>query len=180
VNEDQLIAGCKANNRNAQHELYQIYAKRMFGVCRRYVDNEADVEEVLMAGFLKVFTKIDTFQFSGSFEGWIRRIMVNESLMFLRKQKKTAHLYIELDNNTHEIATAAEAQSILQANDIIKLLDYLPPGYRTVFNLYAIEGYSLPDIAEELQISVNTVKSQLFKARQVLQRLIEQRQSKIA
>ena len=106
--------------------------------------------------------------------------MVNESLMFLRKQKKTAHLYIELDNNTHEIATAAEAQSILQANDIIKLLDYLPPGYRTVFNLYAIEGYSLPDIAEELQISVNTVKSQLFKARQVLQRLIEQLQSKIA
>ena len=72
MNEDQLIAGCKANNRNAQHELYQIYAKRMFGVCRRYVDNEADVEEVLMAGFLKVFTKIDTFQFSGSFEGWIR------------------------------------------------------------------------------------------------------------
>lgn len=140
----------------------------MFGVCRRYIKNEQDAEDVMINGFFKVFTKIEQFNEKGSFEGWIRRIMVNESLMFLRKYNM--NLSIEL--NETQAVTEMDADSQIREEDILKLLDYLPIGYRTVFNLYVIEGFSHKEIAEQLGVSVNTSKSQLIKARKKLQQLI--------
>jgi len=140
----------------------------MFGVCRRYIKNEQDAEDVMINGFFKVFTKIEQFKDNGSFEGWIRRIMVNESLMFLRKYNM--NLSIEL--NETQAVTEMDADSRIREEDILKLLDYLPIGYRTVFNLYVIEGFSHKEIAEQLGVSVNTSKSQLIKARKKLQQLL--------
>ncbi len=140
----------------------------MFGVCRRYIKNEQDAEDVMINGFFKVFTKIEQFNDKGSFEGWIRRIMVNESLMFLRKYNM--NLSIEIHEN--QAVTEMEPDTAIREEDILKLLDLLPIGYRTVFNLYVIEGYAHKEIAEKLGISINTSKSQLIKARKKLQQLI--------
>lgn len=140
----------------------------MFGVCRRYIKNEQDAEDVMINGFFKVFTKIEQFNDKGSFEGWIRRIMVNESLMFLRKYNM--NLSIEIHEN--QAVTEMEPDTAIREEDILKLLDLLPIGYRTVFNLYVIEGYAHKEIAEKLGVSINTSKSQLIKARKKLQQLI--------
>ncbi len=172
MTETQLIAACKKGNRKAQRILYERYATKMFGVCRRYIHNETDVEDTLLNAFYKVFTHIDSFKEKGSFEGWIRRIVVNESLMFLRKKKRVNTLYVEFIDKQVEMPIAPKAQDDLQEADILKLLDKLPYGYRTVFNLYAIEGYKHREIAEMLGISINTSKSQLIKARKMLQDLL--------
>ena len=140
----------------------------MFGICRRYVRNEQDAEDVMVTGFFKIFTKIGQYSGQGSLEGWMKRIMVNESLMFLRKHNM--NLSIEV-NETH-VQTKLLPDSQLREQDIMSLLDYLPIGYRTVFNLYAIEGFKHQEIAEKLGISVNTSKSQLIKARKKLQSFI--------
>lgn len=158
----------KQGDRKAQKELYESHAPIMFGVCRRYIKNEQDAEDVMINGFFKVFTKIEQFNEKGSFEGWIRRIMVNESLMFLRKYNM--NLSIEL--NETQAVTEMDADSQIREEDILKLLDYLPVGYRTVFNLYVIEGFSHKEIAAQLGVSINTSKSQLIKARKKLQQLI--------
>lgn len=173
MTETQLIAACKKGNRKAQRILYERYAAKMFGVCRRYIYNEADVEDTLLNAFYKVFANIHTFEDKGSFEGWIRRIVVNESLMFLRKKKRMSTLYIEMSDKEIEVPTAAKAQEDLQEADILKLLDELPDGYRTVFNLYVIEGYKHREIADMLNISINTSKSQLIKARKMLRDLLQ-------
>ena len=110
----------------------------MFGLCKRYVKNREDAEDVMIEGFFKVMTKIDQYHNKGSFEGWIRRIMVNEALMFLRKSN---NLNMSVEINNVKIANAITVEDELAAEDILKLLDKLPTGYRTVFNLYVIEGY---------------------------------------
>lgn len=158
------------NDRKAQKLLYDRLSPKMFGVCRRYIKNEQDAEDVMINGFFKVFTKINQFGGSGNFEGWIRRIMVNECLMFLRKYNM--NLSVEL--NEEMASSGIEADNSIREEDIMKLLDLLPIGYRTVFNLYAIEGFSHKEIAEKLEISVNTSKSQLIKARKRLQQLLNQ------
>ncbi|MGB0932097.1 MAG: RNA polymerase sigma factor [Chitinophagales bacterium] len=173
MTEKQLITACKKGNRKAQRVLYERYAAKMFGVCRRYVHNEVDVEDTLLNAFYKIFANIHTFQNKGSFEGWIRRIVVNEALMFLRKKKRVSTLYVELSDREVEVPTAAKAQEDLQEADILKLLDELPDGYRTIFNLYVIEGYKHREIAEMLNISINTSKSQLIKARKMLRDLLQ-------
>ncbi len=171
MTEQELIQACKLGNRRAQRNMYERYAAKMFGVCRRYIKNEADVEEVLLTGFYKVFSKLEQFQERGNFEAWIRRIMVNESLMFLRKNKKDRYLYVEVDTQSH-LTDHQTADQKVAADDILSLLDHLPPGYRSIFNLYAIEGYKHREIAEMLGISINTSKSQLIKARKMLQKLL--------
>ncbi len=148
----------------------------MLGVCRRYIRNEQDAEDVMINGFFKVFTKIEQYKETGSFEAWIRRIMVNESLMFLRKYNM--NLSVEI-NDVH-IPTQTSADAQIREQDILKLLDYLPVGYRTVFNLYVIEGFSHKEIAEKLGISINTSKSQLIKARKKLKQLIDNDHLKVA
>ncbi len=171
MTEQELIEGCRSNNRLAQKKLYERFAAKMFGVCRRYVKTAENTEEVLMMAFCKVFKKIDTFSGKGSFEGWIRRIMVNESLMFLRKKYRFSE-----HADVTEIPVKAVEVSIedeLAAQDILNLLEQLPIGYRTVFNLYVIEGYKHREIAEQLEISINTSKSQLILAKKKLRTLIK-------
>jgi len=172
VTEAHLIEACKRQEPEAQKLLYDRYAPTMFGVCKRYIRNRQDAEDVLIEGFFKVLTKIDMYSGSGSFEGWIRRIVVNEALMFLRK-RNNFHLSIEADDI--DIPKEPTTVEELAAQDILDLLDDLPTGYRTVFNLYVLEGLKHREIAEELGISINTSKSQLILARRRMQELLTQK-----
>ena len=141
----------------------------MFGVCRRYVKDPSDAEELLVTGLYKAMTKIDKYSGKGSFEGWIRRIMVNECLMFLRS-RHNFHESVELKETDLQTEVTVEAE--LAAQDLRQLMASLPTGYRTVFNLYVVEGYKHREIAEMLGISINTSKSQLLLAKQKLRDLI--------
>lgn len=172
MTEQELIERCKRNDRIAQKVLYERFSSKMFGVCRRYVKTTENTEEVLMMGFCKVFQKIDMYSGEGSFEGWIRRVMVNEALMFLRKNYR----FNEHEEISEMPISAVEVtiEDDLAARDILKLLEQLPTGYRTVFNLYVIEGYKHKEIADELGISINTSKSQLILAKKKLQDMIKE------
>lgn len=173
MTEKELIEGCRQNDRKAQKMLYDLHSPIMFGVCMRYVKNREDAEDVMIAGFFKAMTNIHQFKGAGSFQGWIRRIMVNESLMFLRKQH---NFKMTVEVNNIEIKSQVSVEDELSAQDILNLLDKLPTGYRTVFNLYVLEGYKHREIAELLDISINTSKSQLILAKQRLQSLVKQNQ----
>lgn len=170
MSEKELIQGCKQRERTAQKLLFDTYSAKMFGVCKRYVKNTEDAEDVLVEALYKALTKIDKFEEKGSFEGWIRRIVVNEALMHLRK-KHNFKMTVEISNV--EIQSQSSIENELAAQDILNLLDLLPTGYRTVFNMYVLEGYKHREIAEKLGISINTSKSQLLLARKRLQSLIE-------
>ncbi|WP_151088603.1 RNA polymerase sigma factor [Hymenobacter baengnokdamensis] len=173
MTEPDLIAACLRGEPRAQRQLYNQFAGLMLTVCRRYLKRHEDAEEALLLGFAKVFRALPTFRQEGSFEGWIRRIMVNEALMELRR-REPLHLSLEEFAQPENLAsTPATADTQLQAEELLTLLQALPTGYRTVFNLYAIEGYSHPEIAEALGISEGTSKSQLSKARAMLQRKLE-------
>ncbi len=173
MTEEELIKRCRKKDRTAQKLLFDKYSAKMFGVCRRYVKNQEDAEDVLISGLFKVLTKLDMYSHKGSFEGWIRRILVNECLMHLRKSHNFK-LTVEVSNI--DIKTKANVEDDLAAQDILDLLELLPTGYRTVFNMYVLEGYKHKDIAEELGISINTSKSQLLLARRRLQSLIKENQ----
>ena len=171
------IEKCKKGDRSAQQQLFNRFAPKMMAVCRRYLSNKTDAEEVLIAGFLNVFSRIGQFRHEGSFEGWIRKIMVNEALGFLRK-KRSLFLFSELDG------AVIEQESILpdiglHMEDLLEMIASLPDGYRTVFNLYAIEGYSHQEIAELLGIEESTSKSQLSRARDLLRQRLEKTEKKI-
>ncbi|RAU83225.1 RNA polymerase sigma factor [Pontibacter arcticus] len=168
MTEAELIAGCQRAESKAQKLLYERFASQMYGVCLRYLKAEMDAEEALLNGFMKIYQNIGKFENKGSFEGWVRRIMVNEALAFLRK-KEPLHLAIE-DGGTMQVASQTGADHDLAEGELMQLLYTLPAGYRTVFNLYAIEGYSHKEIAEMLSITEGTSKSQLSKARVMLQR----------
>ena len=171
MNELELISACRQGSVRAQKQLYEHFAGLMLTVCLRYLRQRADAEEAMLTGFVKVFRALEQYRHEGSFEGWIRRIMVNEALGQLRK-KEPMHLAID-DMVTDVPSTQATAESDLAAADMMQLLSELPAGYRTVFNLYAIEGYTHPEIGEMLGISEGTSKSQLSKARAMLQRRLE-------
>lgn len=174
MTEAELIRGLQKQEAKAHKAVYDQYAGLMLGICRRYLKNHLDAEEVMLTGLVKIFQHVGQFEHKGSFEGWMKRIMVNEALGFLRK-KEPLHLAIEKD--TLQIATEANAEQDLAAEDLLRLLHDLPAGYRTVFNLYAIEGYSHKEIGEFLQISEGTSKSQLSKARALLQRRLQDQES---
>lgn len=165
-NEAQLIKKASQNNREAQHMLYEWHAPKMLSVCRYYISDVHHAEEVMLNGFFKVFTKLKSFNNKGSFEGWIRRIMVNEAISFLRSKK-------QLEFSTDDVVFPETATNNIKTNmdvaEIQQLIDNLPDGYRMVFVMYAIEGYKHSEIATMLGISEGTSKSQLFKARQLLQ-----------
>lgn len=171
MTEEALIEACKREERRAQKELYNRYAPMAMGVCLRYVRHREDAEDVMVEALYKVLTNIQQFKGDGSFEGWIRRIVVNESLMFLRR-RHNFNMTVELDQ-VREPATTVSAVSKLVQDDILNLMDELPTGYRTVFNLYVIEGYKHREIAEMLGISINTSKSQLILAKKRMQELLE-------
>ncbi len=162
-----MIAGCQRAESKAQKCLYERFAAPMYGVCLRYLKNQMDAEEALLNGFMKIYQHIGQYEAKGSFEGWVRRIMVNEALGFLRK-KEPLHLAIE---DSHiQVAGTTGADHELAEEELLELLLTLPAGYRTVFNLYAIEGYGHKEIADMLGITEGTSKSQLSKARAMLQR----------
>lgn len=164
-NQNSLIKKAIDNNREAQQQLFEQHSPKMLGVCRQYVKDLHHAEDLLLSGFLKVFTNLHRFKNKGSFEGWIRRIMVNTCISYLRKKN-----LIDLSDEDYVFNDAAtESLENTSVEDIQKLIDKLPDGYKMVFNLFAIEGYKHVEIAEKLEISVSTSKSQLFKARKLLQ-----------
>jgi RNA polymerase sigma factor (sigma-70 family) len=173
VTEKDLIAACKRQDRKAQKLLYDRHAPVMLGVCRRYIHDPNDAEDVMVEGFFKVLTKLDTYSGEGSFEGWVRRIMVNESLMYLRKSNPFK--YAEEINPNLDLAESPTVIDQMESEEILGLLDELPPGYRTVFNLFVVEGYKHREIAEELGISINTSKSQLLLAKNRMEELVKKR-----
>jgi RNA polymerase sigma-70 factor (ECF subfamily) len=166
---DQIIKGCIAGNRAFQTKLYDLYAPKMLGVCLRYAKNREEAEEILQEGFLKVFTYIRTFKGAGSFEGWIRRIMVNSALGRFRNK---SHLQPVIRLETYEPVSDTDIISNLDAKDLLSLIQLLPLGYRIVFNLYVFEGFKHREIAEELGIAEGTSKSNLFDARSYLQKIL--------
>lgn len=167
----QLINLIKKNDRKAQEQLYKQFADKMFLACYRYVNNETDASEILNSGFYRAFTNINTFEYHNeiAFECWLRKIIINEALMFLR-QKNRKGLFLDFDQEINKSLTFSENHMIEE--DYYMLLQKLPDGYRIVFNLYAIEGYSHSEIAEMLDISESTSRSQLSRAREMLQKLI--------
>lgn len=169
--ETQLIRKAIKQNREAQHKLYGIHAPKMLSVCRQYIKDIHFAEEVMLNGFLKVFANLKKFKFEGSFEGWIRRIMINESISFLRKEKK---IFYTEELTIHPESFCDQVHAELEVEQIQNYIDSLPNGYRMVFVLYAIEGYKHSEIAKMLEISENTSKSQLSKARKMLQQKLNQ------
>ena len=165
--EAQLIAALKRGESRAHKVLYERFSGKMLAVCTRYCANRDDAEEVMLDGFMRIFEKIQQFREDGSFEGWIRRVMVTEALMFLRKNKQwRQEIPIE---DVQEEPDYNWADASLNENDLLRIINQLPDGYRTVFNLYAIEGYNHAEIADMLGISEGTSKSQLSRARSLLQ-----------
>jgi RNA polymerase sigma-70 factor (ECF subfamily) len=165
TSQASLIKKAIKQNREAQQLLFDQYSPKMLGVCRQYVKDNHHAEDLLLTGFLKVFTNLHKFKNEGSFEGWIRRIMINTCISYLRKKNPiqlTDEDYVFNDDATDSLENTT-------VEDIQKLIDGLPEGYKIVFNLFAIEGFKHAEIAEKLGITVSTSKSQLFKARKWLQ-----------
>lgn len=169
--EQLLINGCIAGDRAFQTKLYDLYASKMLGVCLRYAKNREEAEEILHEGFLRVFSYIKKFKGTGSFEGWIRKIMVNCALCRYRN-KSNLQPVIRLDTSSHDAVSQTDIVSNLDAKELLSLVQSLPPGYRIVFNLYVFEGYKHREIAEALGISEGTSKSNLSDARAFLQKTL--------
>lgn len=170
VEEKNLISACLRQERSAQKALYDRYAPDMLGVCKRYIRQPLDAEDVLIEAFFKVFSNLEAFKGEGSFAGWIRRIVVNEALMFLRRRHALQDA-VDIEGQ-FLLSTPASIHDELNARDLLALLDQLPPGCRTVFNLYVIEGFKHREIADMLGISINTSKSQLILAKQRLREML--------
>lgn len=171
VEESRLLDGCLSGDSRSQEQLYKRYSKTMFAVCSRYARDKDTAADILQDGFIRVFQSLETFRRDGSLEGWIRRIMVNTALEHHRRTSGIQWVQ-EAEDKDFE-PTAAEAPASLEAEQLMKLIQALPTGYRMVFNLYAIEGYNHREISEMLQISEGTSKSQLARARHLLQHQVE-------
>lgn len=170
ITESDLIRGCIEGNRRMQEELYRRFSPRMFAVCLRYAGNAEEAEDILQEGFIKIFKKLDSFRSEGSFEGWIRRIFVNTAIEHFRRKRYLMPV-TEKEENTIE----GKYTSVLDdmgAKDIMALVQELSPGYRTVFNMYVVEGYTHKEIADILGISEGTSKSQLSRAKVILQDMV--------
>jgi RNA polymerase sigma-70 factor (ECF subfamily) len=171
MTEQAIIAGCLQNDAAAQRELYNRFSPKMLSVCYRFAQNREDAEDMLQEGFIKVFTQIHTFQNKGAFEGWIRRIMVHTCINFLKKNKKFAES-VDLDHASSVFIKEEAIPSVMQARQIIECIRLLPVGYRTVLNLYALEGYSHKEIGEMLDIEESTSRSQYTRARTMLEGIL--------
>lgn len=171
----KVVEMCKENNRFAQNRLYEGFSGRLFRLCMRYVHRQEEAEEVVMNGFLKFFRGLPDFEYrdDNSLEVWLKRIMVNESLMHLR-QRKALPVFTDADE-TEGLAPVYVPNHSMDTEAIYAAILELPTGYRTVFNLYVVEGYTHEEISKQLNISAGTSKSQLSKARVLLQQLLKQR-----
>lgn len=171
MTEKQLIEGCRKGERLAQKELYDTYSRKMMGVCLRYVNDRETARDLLQDGFVKVFTSMDSYTGLGSFEGWLRKIFVNCALEYLRKSDVLREA-VDLDNSAELVNPDSSVISEMSAAELMKLVQQLPAGFRAVFNLFAIEGYSHKEIGEMLDITESTSRSQFTRAKQLLQRQI--------
>jgi RNA polymerase sigma-70 factor (ECF subfamily) len=171
MTEQVIIAGCLQNDPAAQRELYNRFSPKMLSVCYRFAQNREDAEDMLQEGFIKVFTQIHTFQNKGAFEGWVRRIVVHTCINFLKKNKK----FNESVDLEYAVAVQVKEEtipSIMQARQIIECIRLLPIGYRTVLNLYAIEGFSHKEIGMMLDIEESTSRSQYTRAKTMLETML--------
>lgn len=168
---EHLIEGCIKGNRQSQTKLYNLYMQKMFVVCLRYCNNREEAEEVLQEGFMKVFEFLNQYKFEGSFEGWIRKIMVNCALQKYRSKRQ---LRLVVDIDTTEVTGTGHDETIskIGTKELLNMIQQLPPAYRMVFNLFVFEGMKHREIAELLNISEGTSKSNLSDARHLLQKAI--------
>ncbi len=170
---EDIIKECKRGKRSAQAALFRKYSKKMFGISIIYTKDKTEAEDVVQEGFLKIFQNIKQYSGRGSFEGWMRRIMINTALERFRKEK-----YMFPVSEPHKYSNDVSYDDIISAisaNDLLQLIHELSPQYRMVFNLFAIEGYSHQEIAEKLGVSESSSKSNLSRARKILQQRIEER-----
>lgn len=165
---DQIIADCKKNNPKAQEQLYQLFSKKFFGVCLKYSSNYEDAQDNLQDGFLIIFRKIEQFSGKGSFEGWAKRIMINNAL---QKYKGVRYMEVINENIPEEDVEIDDYQIPIEY--LMQIIQELPDQYRLVFNLYVLDGYSHKEIAEMLTIATGTTKSNLARARMILKEKIE-------
>jgi RNA polymerase sigma factor (sigma-70 family) len=168
VGLDQIINHCKKNSPKAQEQLYRLYSKKFFGVCLKYSSNYADAEDNLQDGFLIIFNKIEQFNFKGSFEGWAKKILINNAL---QKYKGVRFLEV-LDDTIAEVDIEIDDDAI-SLDYLMQIIQELPDQYRIVFSLYVLDDYSHKEISEMLTISTGTTKSNLFRARLILKQKIE-------
>jgi len=169
---EDIIVGCKKNDRKCQKALYERYSKKMYGVCIAYMKDEQVAQDILHDSFFKILKKIDLFKDdSKKVEAWIRRIVVNTAIDFLRREKKFTNSDFIENYHTDGYCDVAQKTNV---NDLTDLVNLLPDGARTVFNLYSLEGFKHKEIAEILDISIGTSKSQLFAARRILKPLVNQ------
>ena len=169
--ESDLIKSCIAGDRKMQETLYYRYSPKMYAVCLRYSNHAEDAQDLLQDGFIKVFKNLEKFRGEGSFEGWMRRIFVNTSIEQFRRKNKLATVPEAKENNIED-STFGALESMAE-KDIIKIVQQLSPGYRQVFNMYVIEGYTHKEIGDILGINEGTSKSQLARAKVILQKMIE-------
>lgn len=174
--ESDLIKGCIECDPQMQRILYERFSSMMYGVCLRYSDNTEDANDVLQEGFIKVYKNLAKFRSEGSFEGWVRRIFINTSIEHYRKKVKLYNV-TEVQENKVEDADLGALDS-LATKDIMNIINELSPGYKQVFNMHVIEGYSHKEIADMMGITEGTSKSQLARAKGVLKKIIEARTGK--
>ena len=179
--QKQLIEGCKKNKRKARNELYKLYANSLLGICLRYTRNRSEAEDVLHDAFIKIYTKIDQYSGAGSFEGWMKRITTNTAIQYLRERarrdskiqdKEVEHIDAMVDEQDEEMPQ-------IPAKELMQMIQALPDGYRMVFNLYLFEEMSHKEIAQLMDISESTSKSQYFRAKQYLRKEIKKRLEQI-
>lgn len=172
MDNEELLEGCLRKQARAQKLLYEKFSGIMMGVCMRYMDSREEAQDVLQEGFIKVFMNIRSYSGKGSFEGWMKKIMVNTALDYLRTTK-VERFHMNIDDVDYKLSRKAGIIENMNANSLLELIKTLPVGYRTIFNMYAIEGYSHNEISKKLKISVNTSKSQYFRAKNILQKKLE-------
>lgn len=171
MTEEAILSGCLQNDPAAQRELYARYSPKMLSVCYRFAHNREDAEDMLQEGFIKVFSQMHTFQNKGAFEGWIRRIIVHTAINHLKKNRKF-HESVDIIHAKSAQIREDSVPSIVQAKQVVECIRLLPLGYRTVLNLYAIEGYSHKEIAAMLDVEESTSRSQYTRAKQMLEDIL--------
>ena len=171
MDEQSLIAVCIKGNQIAQKTLFESFSPKFFALCLRYMKSTDDAEDVLQEGMVKIFTKLPEYSGTGSFEGWMRRIIVNTCLDQIRKNQKLK-FDVSIDKEEYKLSMNAHILENMSANELIEEIKKMPPGYRVVFNMFAIEGYSHQEIAQKLGVKESTSKSQYLRARAYLKERI--------
>ena len=172
MDEESLIASCLKGNQMAQKTLFDSFSPKFFALCLRCMNSTDDAQDVLQDGMVKIFTKLPEYSGKGSFEGWMRRIIVNTCLDQIRKNQKLK-LDVSIDKEEYKLSINANILENLSANELMEEIKKMPPGYRVVFNMFAIEGYSHQEISEKLGVKESTSKSQYLRARAYLKERIE-------